>query len=52
MAATTLKPNVLLICADQWRGDCISGLGHKNVRTPSVDALMKDAVTFRNHFGQ
>lgn len=49
---TTPKPNILLICADQWRADCISGLGHKNVKTPNLDALMKEAVTFRNHFGQ
>lgn len=52
MTAATFKPNILLICADQWRADCISGLGHRNVRTPNLDALMKEAVTFRNHFGQ
>ncbi len=47
-----MKPNILLICADQWRGDCISALGHKNVKTPHLDALMADAVTFTRHFGQ
>jgi arylsulfatase A-like enzyme len=46
------RPNILLICADQWRGDCISALGHKNVKTPHLDALMADAVTFTRHFGQ
>ena len=46
------RPNVLLICADQWRADCISALGHKNVRTPNLDALMKESVTFTNHYGQ
>jgi arylsulfatase A-like enzyme len=46
------KPNVLLICADQWRGDCISALGHANVKTPNLDALAADGVLFRNHFGQ
>lgn len=49
---TPQQPNILLICADQWRGDCISGLGHKNAQTPHLDALMRDAVTFTNHFGQ
>ncbi|MGE0237744.1 MAG: alkaline phosphatase family protein [Parvibaculaceae bacterium] len=49
---TSSRPNILLICADQWRGDCISGLGHKNVLTPHLDALMRDAVTFTRHFGQ
>ncbi len=46
------RPNVLFICADQWRADCISTLGHPNVKTPNLDALAADGVLFRNHFGQ
>ncbi len=46
------RPNILLICADQWRADCISALGHPNVRTPNLDALAADGVLFENHFGQ
>jgi arylsulfatase A-like enzyme len=46
------KPNILLICADQWRNDCISALGHPNVKTPNLDALAADGVLFENHFGQ
>ncbi|MDQ6435340.1 alkaline phosphatase family protein [Mesorhizobium sp. LHD-90] len=46
------KPNILLICADQWRADCISALGHPNVKTPNLDALAREGVLFRNHFGQ
>lgn len=46
------RPNILLICADQWRGDCISALGHKNAKTPNLDALMRESVTFTRHFGQ
>lgn len=46
------KPNILLICADQWRADCISSLGHPNVKTPNLDALAREGVLFRNHFGQ
>jgi arylsulfatase A-like enzyme len=46
------KTNVLFMCADQWRGDCLSALGHPVVRTPNLDALAKDGVIFRNHFGQ
>jgi len=49
---TAQRPNVLLICADQWRGDCISALGHPNVKTPNLDALAADGVLFANHFGQ
>ncbi|MCC2688436.1 MAG: hypothetical protein K0S21_1239 [Rhizobiaceae bacterium] len=48
----TIKPNVLLICADQWRADCISSLGHPNVKTSNLDALAREGVLFRNHFGQ
>ena len=44
------RPNVLLITADQWRGDCLSSLGHPVVRTPHLDALASEAVQFRKHF--
>ncbi len=44
--------NVLFICADQWRGDCLAAIGHPVVRTPNLDALARDGVLFRNHFGQ
>lgn len=48
----TERPNILLICADQWRADCLSAVGHPNVRTPHLDALASDGVLFENHFGQ
>jgi arylsulfatase A-like enzyme len=48
----TQRPNVLLLCADQWRADCMSALGHPNVKTPNLDALAADGVLFTNHFGQ
>ncbi len=44
------RPNVLLITADQWRGDCLSATGHACVRTPNVDTLAREGVLFRNHF--
>ena len=44
--------NVLLIVVDQWRADCLSYLGHPCLRTPNLDALCADGVTFRNHFTQ
>ena len=52
MNTTPDKPNILLICADQWRWDCMSGLGHPNLRTPNIDALAKDGVLCTNHVGQ
>lgn len=39
-------PNVVLICADQWRGDCLSAAGHPVVRTPYLDQLASRGVRF------
>ena len=44
--------NILLITADQWRGECLSILRHGVVRTPNLDALAADGVLFRNHYAQ
>lgn len=46
------RKNVLLIVVDQWRGDTLAVLGHPCLRTPHLDALCADSVTFRNHFTQ
>jgi arylsulfatase A-like enzyme len=45
-----LPLNVLLITADQWRGDCLSAMGHPTVRTPNLDALAAEGVLFTRHF--
>lgn len=44
------RPNVLLISADQWRGDCLSAVGHACVTTPNVDALAREGVLFARHY--
>ena len=41
--------NLLFITADQWRGDCLSCLGHF-VQTPNLDALAAEGVLFTRHF--
>ncbi len=46
------RRNVLLIVADQWRGDSLGLLGHPAALTPNLDALARQGVTFRTHFGQ
>jgi arylsulfatase A-like enzyme len=46
------KDNVLFITLDQWRGDCLSAVGHPVMRTPVFDRLAADAVLFANHFTQ
>ncbi|MER5867101.1 arylsulfatase [Kitasatospora sp. NPDC002040] len=38
--------NVVLICADQWRGDALSAAGHPVVRTPYLDQLAERGVRF------
>lgn len=44
--------NVLLIVVDQWRGDILTKLGDRQLRTPNLDALCEAGVTFRNHYTQ
>jgi arylsulfatase A-like enzyme len=43
---------VLLITLDQWRGDCLSAVGHPVLRTPNVDQLAAEGFLFRRHYGQ
>ncbi len=45
-----MRGNVLFITVDQWRGDCLSALGHPVVRTPALDALAAGGVLFANHW--
>ncbi|MFM9121885.1 MAG: sulfatase-like hydrolase/transferase, partial [Actinomycetota bacterium] len=47
-----MKPNVLLITLDQFRGDCLSGAGHPVVRTPHLDELARCGVRLANHYSQ
>src|SRR5215469_4191225 len=42
--------NVLFITADQWRGECLSALGHPMVKTPNLDALAAEGVLFERHY--
>lgn len=41
--------NILLIVVDQWRADCVPHLGTPHLRTPNLDRLCREGVTFRNH---
>lgn len=44
--------NVLFVTLDQFRGRCLSALGHPVVRTPGLDALAAEGVLFARHHGQ
>ena len=41
--------NVLFIVVDQWRADCLPLLGARHLKTPNLDRLCREGVTFRNH---
>jgi arylsulfatase A-like enzyme len=43
---------VLFISADQWRAECLSGIGHPAVKTPHLDQLAREGVLFRRHYAQ
>ena len=49
---TTAPRNILLICVDQWRGDTLRALGHPIIRTPTIDRLCAEGVTFARHYTQ
>jgi arylsulfatase A-like enzyme len=42
--------NVLLVTFDQWRADCLSAMGHPQLRTPILDAFAAEATLFANHW--
>ena len=48
--ATADAAEPLIITLDQWRGDCLSALGHPVVETPTLDALARRGVLFANHW--
>ncbi len=43
-------PNVVLICADQWRGDCLSINGHPVIKSPYLDGLARSGSRFVNAY--
>lgn len=45
-----MKPNVLFIIADQWRGDCLGCAGHPDVKTPHLDTLCAEGFRFTNTY--
>ena len=47
-----MRPNVLLITLDQFRGDSLSCAGHPVVRTPHLDELAAHGVRFARHYSQ
>ncbi|MFV0332472.1 MAG: sulfatase [Tropicimonas sp.] len=46
------RPNILWICTDQQRWDTLSGLGFPGARTPCLDRLAGEGVTFTRAYTQ
>lgn len=42
--------NIIIITADELRGDCLGYMGSPDVKTPELDAFAKRATTFENHY--
>lgn len=45
-----MRPNILFIIADQFRGDCMGAAGHPDVKTPNLDKLAAEGVHFVNAY--
>lgn len=45
-----MRPNILIIVADQHRYDCIGYAGQYPVRTPNLDRLAEEGVWFSNAY--
>jgi len=40
------RPNILIFCVDQMQSYCLGCNGHPMLRTPNIDALAAEGVTF------
>lgn len=47
-AASSEKPNVVFLLADQWRAKATGYEGDPNVKTPNLDRLARQSLNFRN----
>ncbi|MGA0117205.1 MAG: sulfatase-like hydrolase/transferase [Ilumatobacteraceae bacterium] len=47
-----MKPNILLITLDQFRGDSMSCAGHPLVQTPYLDDLARNGLRLSKHYSQ
>ncbi|SEE25770.1 arylsulfatase [Ruania alba] len=44
------RPNIVVVCTDQWRGDALSVAGHPIVKTPTLDRFANRGVRFTNAY--
>ncbi|HXW04040.1 MAG TPA: sulfatase [Vicinamibacterales bacterium] len=48
--ASEQRPNILFILLDDLRWDALGYAGHPHVRTPNIDRIAREGITFRNAF--
>lgn len=44
------RPNIIMILADQFRGDCLGFLGNEEIKTPFLDELSLSSFNFKNAY--
>ena len=44
------RPNILIFCVDEQRGDHLGCMGHPHLQTPNLDRLAAEGALFRNCF--
>lgn len=42
------RPNILIFCTDEQRGDHLGCMGHPVIKTPSIDRIAAEGTLFRN----
>ncbi|MEN9553700.1 MAG: hypothetical protein RLY24_1295, partial [Actinomycetota bacterium] len=47
-----MRPNILLLTLDQFRGDSLSCAGHPLVHTPHLDDLARNGLRLSKHYSQ
>lgn len=50
LSASSRRPNLLFLLADDQRADTIGALGNPHIKTPNIDSLVASGVTFRNNY--
>lgn len=49
-AAAARRPNVLLVLADQWRGQALPSAGNKDLRAPNLARLAAEGLCFNSTY--